>query len=395
MVDTDAKRIASFKRGLGPKIMKHVGTNNRARFNDFISDCLKQEKNNNAYTASKTCKRAFKSGLSQPRVFNANRPAYRPSAPGARFRPPHHKTHNYKGPQKPYKMAVPPARTAATTRPGNSKGAIGSAGTVKGPYYNCDQPGHFSKFYPYPPRKKQQTYNARVHHTTVDEIPEGEPVTVSKFPVNQNPAVVLFDSRSLHSFMSQAFAQKHEELCIDLSYGYRISSAGDDVLINQMVRGATLELGSQKFRVNLIVMPRLVLDVIIWMNWMKDWGAVIDTGSQVLTLKDPQGEGTFQVPLPKRTYLMSVTCAMEVIPIHQIPVVCEFPDVFPDELPGLPPDRDVEFGIELIPRTASISRRPYRMPPDELAELKKQLEELLKRGLSSQVSLNGDVLPCL
>jgi hypothetical protein len=100
---------------------------------------------------------------------------------------------------------------------------------------------------------------------------------------------------------------------------------------------------------------------------MKDWGAVIDTGSRVLTLKDPQGEGTFQVPLPRRTDLVSVTCAMEIIPIHQILVVCKFPDVFPDELLGLPPDRDVEFGIELILGTTPISKRPYRMPPDELA----------------------------
>jgi hypothetical protein len=74
-----------------------------------------------------------------------------------------------------------------------------------------------------------------------------------------------------------------------------------------------------------------------------------------------------------------VTCATEVIPIHQIPVVCEFSDVFPDELPGLSLDRDVEFGIELVPGTTPISRRSYRMPPDELAELKKQLEELLKK----------------
>jgi hypothetical protein len=124
MVDTDAKRIASFKRGLGPKMIKHVGTNTRARFNDFISDYLKQEKNNNAYTASKTRKRAFESGTSQPRVFNANRSAYRPSALGARFRPPQHKTQNYKGPQKLYKMAVPPARTATAMGQGNSKGAI-------------------------------------------------------------------------------------------------------------------------------------------------------------------------------------------------------------------------------------------------------------------------------
>jgi hypothetical protein len=166
MVDIDAKRIASFKRGLSPKMMKHVGTNNHARFNDFISDCLKQEKNNNAYTASKTRKRAFELGPSQPRVFTANHSAYRSSAPGARFRPPQHKTQNYKGPQKPYKMAVPPARTAAAAGQGNSKGAIGSASIVKGPCYNFDQPGHFSKFCPYPPRKKQQTYNARgtPHH---------------------------------------------------------------------------------------------------------------------------------------------------------------------------------------------------------------------------------------
>jgi hypothetical protein len=60
--------------------------------------------------------------------------------------------------------------------------------------------------------------------------------------------------------------------------------------------------------------------------------------------------------------------------------VCEFLDVFPDELPGLSPDRDVEFRIELVLGTTPISRRPYRMPPNELVELKKQLEELLNKG---------------
>ena len=62
-------------------------------------------------------------------------------------------------------------------------------------------------------------------------------------------------------------------------------------------------------------------------------------------------------------------------------MVCEFPDVFLEELPGLPPDRDVEFKIELVPGTAPISRRPYRMPPNELAELKVQLQDLLDKGL--------------
>jgi hypothetical protein len=66
--------------------------------------------------------------------------------------------------------------------------------------------------------------------------------------------------------------------------------------------------------------------------------------------------------------------------LTSILVVCEFPDVFPDDLPGLPPDRDVEFTIELEPGTAPISRRPYRMAPKELAEMKKQLEELRNKG---------------
>ena len=62
-------------------------------------------------------------------------------------------------------------------------------------------------------------------------------------------------------------------------------------------------------------------------------------------------------------------------------MVCDFLDIFPDELPSLPPDRDVEFAIELVPSTTPISRRPYRMPPNELAELKIQLQELLDKGL--------------
>jgi hypothetical protein len=68
------------------------------------------------------------------------------------------------------------------------------------------------------------------------------------------------------------------------------------------------------------------------------------------------------------------------LPLKKIPVVCEYADVFPDELPGMPPDRDIEFAIELQPGTTPISKRPYRMPPAELVELKKQLQELLDKG---------------
>jgi hypothetical protein len=67
--------------------------------------------------------------------------------------------------------------------------------------------------------------------------------------------------------------------------------------------------------------------------------------------------------------------------LDQVPIVCEYPDVFPEELPGMPPDRDIEFIVELIPGTAPIAQRPYRMNPQELIELKKQLDDMLSKGL--------------
>ena len=66
--------------------------------------------------------------------------------------------------------------------------------------------------------------------------------------------------------------------------------------------------------------------------------------------------------------------------LADIPVVCWFPDVFPEELPGLPPSREMEFSIELVSDTRPISRAPYRMAPPKLKELKAQLQELLDRG---------------
>jgi hypothetical protein len=67
--------------------------------------------------------------------------------------------------------------------------------------------------------------------------------------------------------------------------------------------------------------------------------------------------------------------------LDQVSVVCEYLDVFPEELPGMPPDRDIEFMIELIPRTAPIAQQPYHMNPQELEELKKQLANMLSKGL--------------
>ena len=84
--------------------------------------------------------------------------------------------------------------------------------------------------------------------------------------------------------------------------------------------------------------------------------------------------------MPLDPTLPIATHAEASLDLASILMVCEFQDVFPEDLPRLPPDRDVEFSIELEPSTAPISQRPYRMAPKELAKIKKQLEELLEKG---------------
>jgi hypothetical protein len=85
-------------------------------------------------------------------------------------------------------------------------------------------------------------------------------------------------------------------------------------------------------------------------------------------LSHNQEEILLPIPVPNKT--TGRVYEVMVPEIKDILVLCEFPDVFPEDLPGLPPERDVEFVIELKPGTAPISRRSYRMPPNELAELK-------------------------
>jgi hypothetical protein len=107
----------------------------------------------------------------------------------------------------------------------------GAATQVRGLCFNCNQCGHFAKFCPFP-KKQQNQYQARVHHTTIDDIPKGEPVIASMFSINNHPTVILFDSGSSHSFVSQAFARKYEQKIVELECAYRISLARADLLTN-------------------------------------------------------------------------------------------------------------------------------------------------------------------
>jgi hypothetical protein len=123
-----------------------------------------------------------------------------------------------------------------------------------------------------------------------------------------------------------------------------------------------LSLAGRLFRTNLIVLEGQGIDVILGMGWMKRCKAVLDIAARTVHLESPTHGSIVLKLLPPISIALALhhTTAQN---LEDIMVACEFPDVFPEDLPGMPPNWNVEFVIELQPGTALISRRPYKMTP--------------------------------
>src|SRR6266508_1154957 len=110
---------------------------------------------------------------------------------------------------------------------------------------------------------------------------------------------------------------------------------------------------------------------------MNQYEAILNTSTRTVSLISPDNTGYVTLYLANHQIPAGFVHALDVDPLEGIPVVSDYPDIFPEDLPGLPPDCAVEFTIELLPGTAPVYRRPYKMPPNDLAEMKIQLQELL------------------
>jgi hypothetical protein len=133
-----------------------------------------------------------------------------------------------------------------------------------------------------------------------------------------------------------------------------------------------------EFQVDLVVLKTEGLDVILGMDWLRKHHGNIACRDRAVTLINHNGIKVECYPQAPKSQPM--VCSIEAKTVEEVPVVCEYPDVFPEDLPGMPPDRDLEFIIDLMPGTAPIAKRPYRMVANELEELKKQLRELQEKG---------------
>jgi hypothetical protein len=199
------------------------------------------------------------------------------------------------------------------------------------------------------------------------------------FSVFNQPTLILFDSGASHSFICQKFSAKCQFPFCHTRGSFMIATQGGKVATNQLNQSVPIRLGSHIVKTTLLNLGLENVDIILGANWMTRHQVVLDIASRIVEIKSPICR-SFTLFLPSQDSTRSCAFAMMELPLKKIPVVCEYADVFLNELPGMPPDRDIEFAIELQPGTTPISKRPYWMPPIELAELKKQLQELLDKG---------------
>ncbi|KAK4388583.1 Retrovirus-related Pol polyprotein from transposon.6 [Sesamum angolense] len=191
-------------------------------------------------------------------------------------------------------------------------------------------------------------------------------------------------------------------ICESLGHDLCVSMpAGGVMLVNTVVRSCPVVVEGITLYADLVVINLREFDIILRMGWLSCNHALVDCQTKEVTVEVNGQMKTVIVGERKvvpnclisavtafnlikggcEAYLASVRDTTKVGPsVSDVPVVREFPNVFPEELPGLPPHREVDFEIDTIPRAAPISISPYRMAPLELKELKKQLEELLDKG---------------
>jgi hypothetical protein len=159
---------------------------------------------------------------------------------------------------------------------------------------------------------------------------------------------------------------------------YMICTPGGRIITRQVVLSPSLTLGGRVYQTCLIVLEGQGIDVILGMNWMKKHKAVLNIAAHTVHLETP-AHGSVVLQLPSPTSIASTLHHTAAQNLENIPVACEFPNVFSEDLSGMPPYRDVEFIIELQLSMTPIFRWPYKMTPKELAELKVQLNELLDK----------------
>jgi hypothetical protein len=199
---------------------------------------------------------------------------------------------------------------------------------------------------------------------------EAQDVVFGMFLVNSAHASILFDSGALHTFISAEYVAKYSIPLCTMPSSMLVNSPRGNMRAVYQCLVVKIQIMGREFCANPIVLKSSVIDIILGMGWLTKYNAIIHYSKRSVILTSSEGERFEFVA----TLTSAANCAVNQLKadlIKDIRVVCEYLDVFPDELPGMPPERDIEFFIDLLPGTAPIAKRPYRMSVGELEELKK------------------------
>ncbi|XP_074328119.1 uncharacterized protein LOC141666033 [Apium graveolens] len=210
----------------------------------------------------------------------------------------------------------------------------------------------------------QQNPTARVFALTANQAVANSGTVSGTLLVGRHDAYVLFDTGLTHSVVSYSFV-RHFGVAPSLLYPNMpiATPMGNSVIISDIYPECPIVVEDINYKVNLLPMEMHDFDIILGMDWLSEHRAIIDyQGKRVIFGDTDKPEFDTSKDEPH---------------IEDYPVVREYEDVFPDELPGLPPHRDVKFTIELVPGAEPISKAPYRMAPLELQEVKESREDHL------------------
>ncbi|XP_066165906.1 uncharacterized protein [Oryza sativa Japonica Group] len=403
-VRTDAEKQEKFLFGLDDELTNQLISGVYEDFEKLVDKAIRQDEQRNKMDRKrKAAQISFPQGNNQkPRFMTGqlggpstlivcqHRP-YHPSNFDNDYNGGSHnnsKQHNHNSTPPPLMapdQSDPPAVSVQSEQP--KKGAVGKPG----PCFNCGKHGHFAGKCPKLNRTGPRFIQARANHVSAEEAQAAPEVVLGTFPVNSYPATVLFDSGASHSFISKRFAGTHGLSVVELKIPMQVHTLGNDMRTAHYCPSVTIEIKRSPFLSNLILLESKDLDVILGMDWLTRNKGVIDCASRTITLTNDKGEKiTFRSPASQKSVaslnqaaIEGQTETVEKSPrkLEDIPIVQEYPEVFPEDLTTMPPKREIEFRIDLAPGTAPIYKRPYRMAANELAEVKKQAEHQRPAGL--------------
>ncbi|GJR56146.1 putative reverse transcriptase domain-containing protein [Tanacetum coccineum] len=222
----------------------------------------------------------------------------------------------------------------------------------------------------------------RAFGLSVAEAPQDPNVVMGTFSLNDHFATVLFDSGADYSFISTKFLPLINMKPSVVSLGYEIEIAsGVIVEANKIIRGCRLDLDGHTFIIDLIPFGYGSFGVVVGMDWLSKLRAKIVCYEKIVQIPLSNGD-ILEVcgERPKGNLKQLKTMKVNEPKLEDIPIVHKFPSVFPEDLTGLPPSREVEFYIDLIPGAMPVAKSLYRLAPTEMQELSNQLKELQEKG---------------